>query len=248
MPDILGGTAVAFTWTIELAKAKGELETIRDWLSQSGYPAINHNRIGVLKARLYEHLISTADAIGAKRIFLIIDEAHRAEREHLQILMILFNGLQQRGKKCFALLLGEPKLQQMRELYNNADSLQIIGRFFSVEHEFRGIDPRRLVDLLDVVETERQIASRYLPHLVAEGFLLHDLAPLYVNALALLQSELMLVGNPRLPMQHLRASLNNIVYELRDDPDRALKLDENLVLRGLRSNGFHDVMQFFMGS
>ena len=245
VPDILGGTAVAFTWAIELAKAKGELETIRDWLSQSGSNAINHNRIGILKARLYDHLISNANAVGAKRIVLIIDEAHRLEREHFQILMILFNGLQQRGKKVFVLLVGEPKLQEMRKSYNNAESLQIIGRFFSVEYQFCGIDPERLHELLDAIDEERQIANRYLPKRVAKGFKLAHLAPFYINALETLCKELGLSGEARLPMQHLRSSLNSIVYELRDDA-RNLQIDEALVLRGLRANGFSDVMQYFM--
>jgi len=245
VPDLLGGSTIAFTWNIEIARIKGELETIRDWLAQSGSTSINHSRIGILKARLYDHLVSSADAVNAKRIFLILDEAHRFEREHFQILMILFNGIQQRGKKCFVLLVGEPKLKEMRTTFDNAESLQIVGRFFSVEHQFSGIDPIRLHELLDAIDDERQISQKILPKLAAQGFRLSHLAEHYVTALESLRQELALSGDVRLPMQYLRSSLNNAVYELVERPDETV-IDESLILRALKVHGFDRVMKYFM--
>ena len=77
------------------------------------------------------------------------------------------------------------------------------------------------------------------------GFRLAHLAPQYVSALTAMSKDLGLEGEIRLPMQYLRSSLNNAIYELVDCSD-STKIDEGLIRRALTVTGFDTVMKHFM--
>lgn len=245
VPQILGGTTVAVKWDVEITKLKGELETIRDFLSQSGSTAINSQRIGILKARLFDHLIALANACNAPRIMIIVDEAHRLEWDHLKILLVIYNGIKARKKECFVLLMGEPSLKASRETYMaNREYLQMAGRFFFSQHEFGGIDVNSLQELLESIDDVRRITEKYLDGRVPEGFRLASFAPLYKEAIENLAAA---EGRPvpRFPMQFLRISLNDLIYTILE-AEEPVKIDVALVEQVIRDKNFHEVLKLYV--
>lgn len=245
VPQILGGTTVAVKWDVEITKLKGELETIRDFLSQSGSTAINSQRIGILKARLFDHLIGLANSYNAPRIMIIVDEAHRLEWDHLKILLVIYNGIKARKKECFVLLMGEPSLKESRKTYMaKTEYLQMAGRFFFSQHEFNGIGVDSLPELLESIDAARRITEKFLDGRVPEGFRLVNFATLYKKAienLAALESRPV----PKFPMQFLRTSLNDLIYTI-VEAEEPLKIDVELVQQAIVEKNFHEVLKLYV--
>lgn len=247
VPLILGGSTIAIKWSVEIANMKGETECIRDFLSQSGSKNISASKVGILKQRLYDHLIALADAHGADRIMLIVDEAHKLEWGHLKILMVIYNGLVDRKKQCFLMLVGEPSLEGKRDQFlAEIESLQMGGRFFFSEYQFHGIHVNDLEELLESIDEDRDITAKHMSGFFPEGFRLVDLAPLYRDAIIEIAAD---IGSlvPRFPMQYLRTTLNDLIYQARESRN-PITFDTAWVKASLMAKTFNSVVNHYINT
>ena len=248
VPTILGSSTVAWLWSTQQPLHKSEIELYRGWLAQSGSRAYNHSRVGVLRERLTDHLLESAEATGATRIVLIIDEAHWLYEDYYPLLMALANNLALRGKRPFVLLVGHPELRQVGKNFSSMkNGLQILGRYFSVEHEYKAIELATLDKLLDAMdETGGQtVVERYLPELAAQGWQLSDAAEPLRIAITSLAAAKDVTTQVRLPMQYARAALNSLLYRLRDDPEQRKSIDSKLLAACLREVGFGEMIRHY---
>ena len=247
VPEILGRSTLAVGWSIPEMKRRNECATLALWHRQSGSQLYNHSKAHILKVRLEDFLVDLANVAGAKRISIIIDEAHWLFEDDYGLLMSVCNDLQMRGKRPFVLLIGHPDLKQHQSNFSTRNSLQITGRYFAVEHQYHGIQLNDLSDLLVSMDdaTGDGVAARHLPWLRAQGWQLSDLAQPMKDVIQTMCPAGHKVEDIRVPMQFARASLNAILYELIDAEQGGPEVSVELVRDAVLQSGIRDVLHLY---
>jgi hypothetical protein len=211
LPHLFGGTLSCTHVTIGEPLAKTERAFMQRMLGQVGCNAMLSRDVEILRTRLVDHLFDKAMAAGSKRIFIAVDEAQNLERLHYGWLITLFNELVHRNLRPFFLLVGQPELRDVSQAFRVAGSQQVIGRFFSHGHEYYGVAPEELEDVLRALESEDANVSsgprHRMPIQYAEGFSLTQLAMPLATALDTIRRQHQLAHAVRLPMQYLRSAV-----------------------------------------
>lgn len=142
------------------------------------------NSIALLEDRLTKHLLFLINEhAGPRFVVLIVDEAQQLTNKDYNTLMTIHNHIELNNARLFTLLVGMPELREKRSTFESLSDYQILGRFFSVEHTFRGL--KSLDDFLDALEScddeirpelgsETTLTQFYLEHPYAEGFRIKD--------------------------------------------------------------------------
>ena len=89
-----------------------------------------------------------------KSIMLIVDEAQNCTRKHLKQIMALGNRLSKLGYRVFTLLVGQVELRSYVESFQNMNEMQLVGRFFEVQHELLPIHPSEITQVLEAFEAD----------------------------------------------------------------------------------------------
>jgi len=199
----------------------------------------------VLRDRLGEHLYDTAIANGSKRIVLVWDEAQKLTEPQYGWLISLFNELEHRKLRPFFLLVGQPELRDVSQAFRSIGSQHVIGRFFSNQVEFAGIEDSELREVLRALDTEDADGTgprRYMPTQYAEGFELESLAEPLAQALDVLRNRHQLVQGVRLPMQYLRSAVLVALMKIMHGEVDHRNVSSATMLDCLKETGFLNVV------
>ena len=219
IPAILGPKILIVLWTTDEYAKKTPENVLAGWIRQSGCEHYNQKVREKLQYTLDDYLVDKATAANAKRILIIIDDAHWLQRETYALLMSLTNALKVKYKRTFVLQIGQPELVQVKNSFTDARSQQMVRRFFGVQHEYLGIRLNELKEFLRELENSREggFSRQFLPHLAQRGFSLADVTePIRVAAQTVAESQ-SIATEIRLPMSSLRSSLCSLFYKLRAD-------------------------------
>ncbi len=75
----------------------------------------------------------------ARKVVIVIDDAQRLKKPHYEWLMSFLNELESKYQtQAFVILVGQPELVQIRELFLSEGALQLTGRFMPEAVEFVG--------------------------------------------------------------------------------------------------------------
>jgi hypothetical protein len=251
LSSIIGYPIAVVKWRIPHNGSSKEREFTQERLQQSDCTAVLHRDVAVLRGRLYDHIAQLTDAICARRVVIIVDEAQNLEREHYGYLVHCFNELVHRKLRPFFLLIGQPELETMVHTWAESRRHQVVGRFHVNKHIFHGISLSEVEAVL--AELDKPMATGTLcaaaatfPEAYAAGWRIADLAPVLSEAIGLAMRVHNLSSDVRIPMQYLRSTVLAFLYraaELRMDPRKA---SGAFLLRCLRDSGFLSVIAFYV--
>jgi hypothetical protein len=182
---------------------------------------------------------------------IIIDEAQNLHRSQFGYLIFSFNALEQIGIYPFFLLVGQPELRNITATWDEAGGLQVIGRFFAREHLYRGVHPDDFEKVLEAFDQPEQDGgvpplSITFPVLYGAGWRLKQLAPPYVEAVAMVMKAHNIDGGLRLPMQYFRASLLAILYRTLEDKFPLDQVTSAAVFSALQEAEFFGVLAHYV--
>lgn len=244
LPDLFGNTL-----TVELLTLGGGVKSERAFLqhvmAQVGCNSYLSRDDEVLRDRLGDHLYDTTIANGSKRIALIWDEAQKLTEPQYGWLITLYNELEHRKLRPFFLLVGQPELRDVSQTFRAVGSQHVVGRFFSNQVEFAGIDDlelREVLRALDTGDAEGASPRRYMSIQYAEGFELESLAEPLGQALDVLRNRHQLVQGVRLPMQYLRSAVLVALMKIIHGEVDHRSISVATMLECLRETGFLNVV------
>lgn len=242
-------------WTIpDQAEAKkNEREFVQEMLQQSGCLRVGSRDLAVLRRRCYTHLSELTEATGSKRVVIIIDEAQNLGKLQFSYLIHAFNSLEQMGIQPFFLLVGQPELRNQFKTWSEGKGMQVLGRFFAREHQYRGIALNEIGLVLQAfdmpVEGESvSVFSRAFPEAYKAGWRLEHLTPHFDEALALIMRKHNIASGLRLPMQYFRSTVLSVLNTALDEGIAPEMLTSAHVLLGLEEAGFLSVLGFYVDS
>ncbi len=247
IPAILGPRISIVLWPTDEHEKKSAENCLAGWIRQSGCEYYNQKGREKLQYTLCDYLVDKATAANATRILIIIDDSHWLQREAYALLMSLTNELKLKGKRPFVLQIGQPELVQVKSSFTGSNSLQIVSRFFGVQHEYLGIKLSDLDEFLKTLEESRigGFTSTFLPHLAKRGFSLADIArPMRVAAQTIAQSQ-SIAAEIRLPMGRLRSSLCSLFYRLRADTSIGV-VSEQLIYECFEEGDLASVLGYYV--
>jgi hypothetical protein len=224
---------------------------IQDRLFQSGCSATAHRDLAVLRNRLPTHMCERANAEGARRVVIIVDEAQNLWRDDYGALVFFFNEIERRGLRPFFLLVGQPELGKQAEQWITEDAQQMVGRFSTRTHAYLGI---RLTDLEDVLAgfddeadgPEATAAFRTSPRAYAQGWRVSELGPAMRAAVRTVAKAQNVQEDVRLPMQYLRSCLLSMLYRIIQRGMDPRAFQEADAIDCLKSSNFAKVLQFYV--
>ncbi len=148
LAETMGYPVATFLWSIP-EFATTERDFVQERLRDSGCHSISHRDIAVLRGRLYDHIAETAISMGGHRAIIIVDEAQNLTRQQYHYLHHTDNNLEKRKIRPFFVLIGQPELRTMTSSWAQSNGFQVVGRFFTRQHQYNGI---ALADLPLIVE------------------------------------------------------------------------------------------------
>lgn len=250
LSSLVGYPVEVVIWEIAENSSDRPREFAQERMTQSGFFAISHRDVSVLKNRFFPFLVQRCEAKGARRLIVIIDEAQHAERVHLGFLVEYFNRLTKEGLKPFFLLIGQPELGRDINLNGIGRDLQIIGRFRVNHYEFRGIALNELDEVL--MEFDRPgpdgapaSLATFLPGPYASGWRIADVAPALREALLLVMQQHNLREDMRIPMQYLRSTIAAYIHRLADSGENPANSSSALLIKCMRECGFLSVFSYY---
>jgi hypothetical protein len=247
IPAILGPRIAIFLWLTDDDAKKSPENCLADWIRHSGCEYYSQTRKQALKLTLYDWLSDRANALGASRIVIIVDDAHWMDNGFYSLLLSVWNELKGRKRRPFVLQIGQPELQRVKDTFSGTDALQIVNRFFGVKHEYLGINPLDLRDLFAEMEKSKDggFSKHFLPHLAPRGFSLERIAAPMVEAVNTLALSQNIRGEVRLPMGRLRSSICTLLYRLRADTS-IVGVDAKLVYDCFVECELPDVLRYYV--
>lgn len=90
--------------------------------------------------RIIKFLMASASAKGANRILLFMDDAQLLTELHYKWLMDIQNELAKENIILTTILVGQEELIHYRATLSDANQGQIVGRFMTTQHRFRGLE------------------------------------------------------------------------------------------------------------
>jgi hypothetical protein len=252
LADVLGYPVAVVIWSIpeQSESKKSDREFVQEMMIQSGCDRIIGRDAAVLRRRFYTHLMDLAMGFGSRRIVIIVDEAQNLTRLQYGHLIHCFNSLEQSGIQPFFLLVGQPELANSPDSFAEASGLQVIGRFFSKVHRYRGINLSELDDVLQSFDMPMEedglsrLASLF-PADYALGWNLSKLTPCFLEAFQMVLKQHNLGDDLRVPMQYLRSSLLNLIYKIVDERLPLQIVSAEMVFTAIKDTDFFSVLAYY---
>ncbi len=246
----MGYPVATFLWAIP-EFASTERDFVQERLRDSGCHAISHRDIAVLRARLYDHIAETAISMGGRRAVIIVDEAQNLTRQQYHYLHHADNNLEQRKIRPFFVLIGQPELRNMTSSWAQSNGFQVVGRFFTRQHQYRGIalaDIPQIIEAFDepVGDAEEATYAHALPEAYKAGWRLSNVSPMLVEAITIIAAKHNISSGIRVPMQALRAMLLSILFQVIDSKVDPALLGRKMVLKAVRESAFPSVMSYYV--
>lgn len=251
LSDTLAYPVATVKWTIPQEPFTTSRPFFQERMLQSGSRAIHHRDLAVIRDRFFNHLAELTTSGGAMRLVIVVDEAQNLERAEYALLVFIFNELERRRLRPFILLVGQPELNSIADQWMAAGAQQMVGRFSTRYHEYRGI---RLDDLEQVLESfdddsegvETCASYRTSPTAFADGWRLKSLGPLMRDAIRQVAAAQNVQEEVYLPMQYLRSCLLAILYRIFQARLRPEVFTAADAIACVRSSNFAAVLQYYV--
>jgi hypothetical protein len=253
LPELLGYPIAILHWAIsgQEEKKQNEWEFTQDMAIQSDCDRVSGRDLALLRRRLHKHMFDLASVNGSKRLLIIVDDAQNLSSRQFNYLIHWYKVLEALGIRPFFLIIGQPELLNAHKSWNEINGMQLVGRFFSVEHRYRGIDPSEIKDVLESLDImdpgEQSFAlAKTFPSAYAGGWRLQNLASAFEEAAQILMKEQTIESGLRLPMQYLRSSVLSMLYRAIDENLPVHMLTTAMALTALKDSGFSGVLSYYV--
>lgn len=250
LAETMGYPVATFLWSIP-EFVTTERDFVQERLRDSGCHANSHRDIAVLRSRLYDHIAETAISMGGRRAIIVVDEAQNLTRQQYHYLHHTDNNLEQRRIRPFFILIGQPELRTMTSSWAQSNGFQVVGRFFTRQHQYRGI---ALADIPQIVEAFDEPVSganeatyaHALPEIYQAGWRLSHTSKMLVEVIAAVAAKHNISSGIRVPMQSLKAMLLSILFQLIDSKIDPATLGRKMILKAVRDSAFPSVMSYYV--
>lgn len=250
LPKTLGHSIPVVQWSIRPLGARSitDKSFIQQRMRQTQPLAIMSHHEVVLEGRLHNALADLALNAGCKMVLISIDEAQNLDRSAYAHLIYLFNSLEMLGVRPFFLLVGQPELKNAPEIWREMEGYQVLGRFFSQMHVYRGIRMGDIAEVLAAFDEELpeggRVSTNLMPQVLGTEWTFEQWAKPFREAMALIVAKHNLPEGLTLPMQYLRSSLLNLLdYTCRTRFDPRM-VQSPLVLRAIHNSGFFSALAY----
>lgn len=248
LSSLMGYPVDVLLWEIEENCADSPHGFVQGRMIESGYSAINHRNVEILKNRFFTFIKQRCEEKNTRRLIVIIDEAQNIKRPHFGYLVEYFNRITKLGLKPFFLLIGQPELSDTVNWQGvDGRDMQIVGRFRVNQYHFRGI---ALGDLKEVLrefdrpgpEGPPPSLTAYLPEAYANGWCIADIVPALREALGLVMQQHNLREDLRVPMQYLRSTVGAFLHHVAETGENPAQASSATLIKCLKECGFLSVL------
>ncbi len=253
LSDLLGYQLAIIHFVIsgQVEAKKTERDFFLELMGQIGCQTTAARDTSILRKRCLRHLSEMAAKSGSGRIVILVDEAQHLSKAQYDILIYIFNMLEQARLKPFFLLVGQPELRGTRDLWREASDMQILGRFFARLHVFRGVGKDEVKLVLEAFDTPASEGgdspfAKFVPGAYASGWRLVRLAPAFERALSMLMARQGITEGLRLPMQDLRTTLLGLIYQVQEEGLALEHIDEAMVFHMLQETEFFGLLSRYL--
>ncbi len=251
LSESIGYPVTTFIWSMPKDIATSSRGFFQERMFQSGCNAVSHRDIVVVKNRFFNHIAERASAEAARRVVIIVDEAQNLGSDDYGSLVFIFNELERRHVRPFILLVGQPELSQISELWLSQDAQQMIGRFSTRTHDYLGIALDDLEQVLEGFDNDEDgpqssPAFRTAPAAYADGWRIVNLAPLMREAVQTVVTAQNVNEQVRLPMQYLRSCLLAMLYRIIQRRIRPEALTLADAVDCVKATNFAKVLQYYV--
>jgi len=250
LAETMGYPVATFLWSIpEFASTERDFQQER--LRDSGCQAISHRDIAVLRGRLYDHIAETAIAMGGRRAIIVVDEAQNLTRQQYHYLHHCDNNLEQRKIRPFFILIGQPELRTMTSSWTQSNGHQVVGRFFTRRHEYKGIalaDLPRIVEAFDepLGDADETTYAHAVQRVYKAGWRLSHESKTLVEVIKAIAAKHNITNGIRVPMQSLRAMLLSILFQVAEAECDPGSVGRKMILKAVRESAFPSVMSYYV--
>lgn len=220
-------------------------------MHQSDCDRVQSRDLSVIRRRFHLHLTEIAQNFGSKRIIIVIDEAQNLCREHYGFIIHWFNILEKNGVYPFLSLIGQPELQNTTNTWAEANGMQVVGRFFARQHQYRGVHRDEVALVLEAFDTPLEgettsTLSSQFPDAYSDGRGLKEIAPFYEEALDIIMKTHNIAGGLRIPMQYLRSSILALLHRVVEEGCAWNLICTPMVLTAIQDSGFLSVLSYYV--
>lgn len=191
---------------------------------------------------LFNKICVDADRYDVNRVLIILDEAQNLSLEKLGGLKKLVDELIEHGLSPFVLLMAQPQILARPERLRFFQYQDLVDRFFTRMHRFRGVLPEEIPAVLRFYDETQwpsesgiSFTANFVPQLWEKGWRMEKQAPLFQNVIVDLSRRLSLSNN-EIGMKYLVTSVRILLNYL-SDGSSAPKDIEELILKSVRDSG-----------
>lgn len=171
---------------------------------------------------LINYLAVRADKANNDRLVLICDEAQNLVVQHLAMLKMLVDELIKEQFTPFVLLLAQPDVTNLIEQLEKQRLVDLLDRFFTQMHRFRGLTPPEIRGVLteyDVLDYPQGSGVSFTQYFASElfhrGWRLENEAPTFEGAFRAVHEKFRLGPFRELRMKYLTAAVRCLLTTLK---------------------------------
>lgn len=252
LPAILERPTPTYLWRMPGIAAKSAREFYQERLQQSHCPGVIHRDAAVLKKRLYDHISGAVLEQGADRAVVVIDEAQNLYQDEYNQLIHIHNELEYRRVRPFFILIGQPELRDAPGMWRSLKAHQILGRFMSAKHEFRGITPSQVTEVLKEFDHHEPGGDAPNVRVVfeedyADGWQLQQLSGVIEEGISIIARKHNIQEQIFIPLQYLRSMTLALLYHARDSGISPRQLSVKHVVEAATTTDFVNVFADYVG-
>lgn len=191
---------------------------------------------------LFNKICVDADRYDVNRVLIILDEAQNLSLEKLGGLKKLVDELIAHGLSPFVLLMAQPQILARPERLRFFQYQDLVDRFFTRMHRFRGVLPEEIPAVLRFYDETQwpsesgiSFTANFMPQLWEKGWRMEKQAPLFQSVIVDLSRRLSLSNN-EIGMKYLVTSVRILLNYL-SDGSSAPKDIEELILKSVKDSG-----------
>lgn len=208
-------------------------------LSDIGHDLASSAKAIVKEERIVKFITLHAKQLGGERAILFIDDAQWLTERGYYWLMDIHNQLDRKQVQLFTILFGQTELIGIRSAYASVNQHQIIGRFMTRIHRFRGLrtvqDVTTIFTILDDSEQHcnasgQTITQAHVPTAFESGWRLQKYdATVWSRFSAFYGDEMSSGVKPELPMGAFAPFCRGLLKQLGRYDQADLQLTEDLI-------------------
>jgi len=183
---------------------------------------------------------------------VVIDEAQNLHQDEYNHLIHIHNELEARKIRPFFILIGQPELRDAPTLWRSMKAHQVLGRFMSAKHEFCGIVPAQIREILKGFDhheegTEPPNIRMIFEDDYANGWRLEQLANVIEEGISIIAKKHNIQEQVFIPLQYLRSMTLALLYQAQSNAISPSKLSLTQVIEAATATEFVNVFVDYVG-